>query len=175
MSAVFDDLEQQAEGLHLMERDAEVADLTLAEYATVTLASRLHASIGHGLRIRLRGGRVLNGRLARLGTDWLLLDDGVSEWVVPHQGLVGVGGLSTKADSEETWSVVDRLSLRAVLRGLATGADRCQVHLCDDQTVEGRVGRVGRDFFELQVGDGGDGAVQAVPLAAVSALQGGRG
>ena len=40
MFAVFDDLEQQAEGLHLAERDAEVADLTLAEYTRVTLAAR---------------------------------------------------------------------------------------------------------------------------------------
>ncbi len=175
MFAVFDDLEQQAEGLHLMERDAEVADLTLAEYTRVSLASRLHASLGQDLRVRLLGGRVVAGRLARLGEDWLLLDDGVSEWVVRHQGLVAVSGLSTKADSEDTWSVVDRLTLRAVLRRLAAATELCQVHFCDDQQIEGRVGRVGQDFFELQVGDGADGTTQAIPLAAVSALQGRRG
>ena len=38
MFAVFDDLEQQAQGLHLAERDAEVADLTVAEYSRVSLA-----------------------------------------------------------------------------------------------------------------------------------------
>ena len=115
------------------------------------------------------------GRLARLGEDWLLLVDGSSEWVVRHQGVVTIGGLSVKAHSEDTWSVVDRLTLRAVLRRLATANEACLVHFCDDQQVEGRIGRVGRDFFELTVGEGGDRLVQAVPNAAVAALQGRRG
>jgi hypothetical protein len=175
MSAVFDDLEQQAEGLHLMERDAEVAELTLAEYSRVTLGSRLHASLGQDVRVRLLGGRVVAGLLTRLGEDWLLLDDGTSEWVVRYPGLVAASGLSTKAHSEDSWRVVDRLTLRAVLRRLAAAAELCQVHFCDDQQIEGRVGRVGRDFFELHVGEGADGIAQAIPLTSVTALQGRRG
>jgi hypothetical protein len=175
MFAVFDDLEQQAEGLHLVERDAEVADLTMAEYSRVSLASRLHASLGREVRVRLLGGRVVAGRLARLGEDWVLLADGSSEWVVRHQGVVSVTGLSSKAHSEHTWPVVDRLTMRAVLRRLAMSNEACLVHFCDDQQVEGRIGRVGRDFFELSVGEGADGHVQAVPNSAVAALQGRRG
>jgi hypothetical protein len=174
MFAVFDDLEQQAQGLHLMERDAEVADLSLTEYAQISLAARLHASLGDDLRVRLRGGRVVNGRLARLGEDWFLLVDGASEWVVRHQGVASIGGLSARAHSEDTWSVVDRLTLRAVLRRLASANESCLVHFCDDQQLEGRVRRVGRDFFELSVGDAADHLVQAVPAAAVAALQGRR-
>lgn len=174
MFAVFDDLEQQAEGLHLVERDAEVADLAVAEYASVGLASRLHASLGHDLRVRLVGGRIVGGRLARLGADWFLLVDGSSEWVVRHQGVVTVGGLSSRADSEDTWSVVDRLTLRTVLRRLASANERCLVHFCDDQQLGGRIGRVGRDFFELNVGESGDRILHAVPQTAVAALQGRR-
>ncbi len=174
MFAVFDDLEQQAEGLHLVERDAEVADLTVAEYSRISLASRLHASLGQDLRVRLLGGRVVSGRLARLGEDWILLAEGTSEWVVRHQGVVTVSGLSARAHSEDTWSVVDRLTLRAVLRRLATANDACVVHFCDDQQLEGRVGRVGRDFFELVVGEV-DRVAQAVPHTAVAALQSRRG
>ena len=174
MFAVFDDLEQQAQGLHLVERDAEVADLTVAEYSRVSLAARLHASLGQDLRVRLLGGRVVAGRLARLGEDWFLLVDGASEWVVRQQGVATIGGLSARAHSEDTWSVVDRLTLRAVLRRLALANEACLVHFCDDQQVEGRVGRVGRDFFELAVGDGADRLIQAVPHDAVAALQGRR-
>jgi hypothetical protein len=172
MLAVFDDLEQQAEGLHLAERDAEVADLTLAEYARVSLAARLHASLDQQLQVRLVGGRVVSGRLARVGEGWLLLVDGSSEWVVPHLGIASVSGLSTRADHEDTWPVMDRLTLRAVLRRLAAAADPCLVHFRDDQRAEGHILRVGRDFFELSVGEGVGRLVQAVPCSAVAALQG---
>ena len=172
MSAVFDDLEQQAAGLHLVERDAEVAGLTAAEYSRVSLAARLHASVGRDLRLRLLGGQQVSGRLARTGEDWLLLVDGSAEWIVRHDGLCSVQGISGRADHEETWSVLDRLTLRAVLRRLSAERDDCLVHFVDDQRVHGRVGRVGQDFFELTVGAGPGGTVHVVTFAAVSALQG---
>jgi hypothetical protein len=174
MFAVFDDLEQQASGLHLAERDAEVADLTVAEYSRISMSSRLHASVGQDLRVRLVGGRLLGGRLARLGEDWFLVVEGTSEWVVRHLGVAAIAGLSVKARTEDTWSPVDRLTLRAVLRRLAMASEPCLVHFCDDQQVEGIVGRVGRDFFELDVGEGAGRASQVVPNAAVAALQGRR-
>lgn len=172
MFAVFDDLEQQATGLHLVERDAEVADLTVAEYSRVSLGARLHASLGDELRLRLVGGHLVSGRLARVGEDWLLLVDRSSEWIVRHDGILTLTGLSVRAHSEETWSVMDRLPLRAVLRRLSSASEPCLVHFVDDQRVEGRIGRVGLDFFELRVGEGVDRSEQVVPVASVSALQG---
>lgn len=172
MFAVFDDLEQQAAGLKLVERDAEVADLTVAEYSRVSLGSRLHASVGQELRLRLVGGLHVSGRLARLGEDWLLLVDRSAEWIVRHDGIATLIGVSSRGHSEETWSVMDRLSLRAVLRRLSSVSEPCQVHFLDDQQVEGRIGRVGLDFFELYVGAGPDRTVHLVPVTSVSALQG---
>lgn len=172
MFAVFDDLEQQAAGLHLVERDAEVADLTLAEYSRVSLGARLHASLGDELRLRLVGGHLVSGRLARVGQDWLLLVDRSSEWIVRHDGILTLAGLSARAHSEETWSVMDRLPLRTVLRRLSSASEPCLVHFVDDQRVEGRIGRVGQDFFELRVGVGVDRSEQVVPVVSVSGLQG---
>jgi hypothetical protein len=172
MFDVFDDLEQQAAGLHLIERDAEVADRTAAEYSRISLGERLHASLGLELRVRLVGGHLVSGRLARVGEDWLLLVGRSSEWIVRYAGLVAVTGLSPRADSPETWSVVDRLTVRAVLRHLSGVNEPCLVHFADDRQAEGRVGRVGRDFFELSVGEGQDRSVQVVPVGSVSALQG---
>ena len=166
MFAVFDDLEQQAAGLHLSDRDAEVADLTAAAYARIGLGSRLHASLDRELRVCLVGGLLVSGRLARVGDDWLLLVDQSWEWIVRHEAVATVSGLSVRADSEETWSVVDRLC------GLAGVSDPCAVHLISGQRVEGRVGRVGRDFFELLAGDGSQHSAQVVPVHAVAALQG---
>ena len=172
MFALFDDLEQQAEGMHLAGRDADVADLSVAEYSRISLGARLHASIGRDLRVRLVGGHVVGGRLARAGDDWLLLVARSAEWIVRHDGILTLGGLSERADSEDTWSVMDRLSLRAVLRRLAGANELCVVHFVDESQVEGRVGRVGRDFFELHVGEGPERQVKVVPVAPVAAFQG---
>jgi hypothetical protein len=169
MFAVFDDLEQQADGLHRTERDAEVAELTVAEYARVGLGSRVHASLGRDLRVGLEGGQTVSGRVARVGQDWLLLVSGGVEWVLTLHGVVTIEGLSTRADSEETWSVADRLSLRSVLRRISASGEPCTVHLRGDRQVEGRLGRIGRDFVELGVG--ADRAVQVVPTAALVALR----
>ena len=176
MFAVFDDLEQQAEGLHLVERDAEVADLTVAEYARVSLASRLHASLGQDLRVRLLGGRVVGGRLARLGEDWLLLVDGASEWVVRHRGRRHASaGSPRRAHSEDTWSVVDRLTLRAVLRRLAAPTSPAWCTSATTSRSQGRIGRVGQGLLRAHRRRGRRTAVvQAVPNAAVAALQGRR-
>jgi hypothetical protein len=173
--ALLDDLEQQAEGLALAERDAEVADLSVAEYARIGMGARLHASAGRELRIRLLGGHRVTGRLARVGADWLLLVDGDHEWIVRHAAMLTVAGASDRAHGEETWSVVDRLSLGALLRRLSAQNDRCLVHFVDDQQVEGRVGRVGRDFLELYVGEGAERTLHVVPVDTVAALQGRQG
>jgi hypothetical protein len=172
--AIFDDLEQQAEGLALVERDAEVADLSEMEYTQVSLAARLHASSGHDLRVRLLGGRTVTGRLARLGEDWLMLVEGSAEqeWIVRTPAVVSVGGLSPRAQVEDTWSVVDKLSLRAVLRRLSATTALCALHFVDEATLEGRLARVGRDFVEVMVGEGRQRAVHVVPLANLAALQG---
>jgi hypothetical protein len=171
MFAVFDDLEQQAAGLHLVERDAEVAEMSLAEYSRVSLAERLHASLGHDLRVRLAGGHQLTGRLARSGADWLLLVEHGVEWIVRCEGVTALAGLSPRADSEETWSVADRLTVRSLLRRLATDSVTCLVRFTDDHQLRGRIGRVGQDFVELHVGEGDSRSVQVVPLHAVTALQ----
>src|SRR5438128_2529587 len=52
---VLDDLEQQAEGLALAARDAEVAEQSRAEYARVDLSARLHGSLGRRLTLGVRG------------------------------------------------------------------------------------------------------------------------
>jgi hypothetical protein len=169
--ALFEDLEQQAAGLQLVERDLEVAELTVAEYSRITLAERLHASLDRDLRVRLVGGRQVSGRLARVGEDWVLLVDGAAEWVVRSAAVVTIAGLSPRADNEETWSAIDRLSLRALLRRLSADSAACLIHFVDDQQLHGRIGRVGHDFVEVHAGEGAGRSIQVVDVASVAALQ----
>ena len=165
--ALFDDLEQQAEGLALAEREAEVGDLVRAEYAAVPWASRLHGSRGQRLRVRLLGGRVLEGELARVGADFFVLA-GV-DWLVRTSAVTAVAGLAERGVDERARAVPARLTLRAMLRRLAELRTECQVLLVDDGALTARPGRVGRDFVELHAPDG---RVDVVPLDALAAVQG---
>lgn len=172
--AVFDDLEQQAEGLALAERDAEVAELGRAAYAAVDLASRLHAAPGSRLTLSVRGVGVVAGRVARVGADFLLVEAADRTWVVRMHALVTVFGLPDRAVGDAARSLPARVGMGSVLRGIAEATLPVTVQTTDGDVLRGRVRRVAADFVELwraeeHVGRG-DGAWVLVPFGAVAAL-----
>ena len=167
--AVFDDLEQQADALFDAERDLELADLARAEYAEVTLASRLMAAVERDLSLEVVGVGHLHGRLTRVAAEWLMLTVGTAEWVVPLAAVTAVQVPTDRAVPEVAWSAVARrLGLRSALRRLADAGESCVVHTREAAQLQGRIERVGQDFFELRTSAT---ATQLVPLSTVAGLQ----
>ena len=76
--AVFDDLEQQAEGLALEARDAEVAELGRAEYAAVDVAARLHGAVASRLRASEVAARTITVKV-RFG-DFVTITRSTTPW-----------------------------------------------------------------------------------------------
>ncbi|HET6562790.1 MAG TPA: hypothetical protein VFG72_13005 [Marmoricola sp.] len=168
---LFDDLEQQAEGLALVERDAAVAELGRAEYAEVELLSRLHASVGHPVHLHVQGLGMLRGRLDRVGTGWCLVSGeppARPETVVRLGAVMSARGLSPRAVPEAVRGPLARLGLGSVLRGLAEEACPVVVALLDGDARRGVPGRVGADFVEVVTADGG---AEVVPFSAVAAVR----
>jgi hypothetical protein len=171
---VFEDLEQQAEGLALDERDATVAGLAPAAYAGVDLASRLHASVGRAVRLDVTGHGRLAGRVARVGSDWLLLEGpqavgAGTAWLVRTAAVVGLQGASAQAREADARAVTSRLGLGSALRGLAE--ERLPVRLLrlDGSQLRGLLGRVGADFVEvLAAGAGEPDELVLVPFAGLA-------
>jgi hypothetical protein len=167
--ALLDDLEMQAEGLHLAERAAEVDALSVAEYAEVPLlarsATRLHASVGRDVRVLTSEDLEVRGRLARVGADWLLVDHGTVAWFVHLPGVGLVTGLDARSMPDEARPLSARLSMRSVLRRLAEDHRMCALHLRGGRVVRGPLLRVGADFVELRSAETTD--TQVVPLSAV--------
>ena len=117
---------------------------------------------GLDLRVRLVGGRQLAGRLARwapTGCCWSTAPP--SGWS-RREGLAAVSGRLAHADREETWPVVDRLTVRALLRRLAGSSGACLVRFVDDQQGAGR-GRQGRPRL-LRAGRGRRGRTGAAQV-----------
>jgi hypothetical protein len=184
LASLFDDLEQQAEGMALSARDADVAEHGRAEYVSVDLESRVHASVGALVTCDLLGGHRLRGTLGRAGRDWLLLvpaegspDGDDSGWVVHLPCVTRMSGLGPRALAPEARGVLARLGLGSVLRRLAESRSPVLLALTDGAQVRGGVGRIGADFVEVLVERSEPGTRAAVgpdvmPLAAVAALRG---
>lgn len=163
---LFDDLEGQAAAAYEADREAELADRSRAEYARVTLASRLVASVGREVVLDVGGVGLIAGRLTRHGDGWCLLRAERQDWIVRTAALAAVTGASDRSLPEVAWSPLQRLGLGSALRRLADEGERCVVHLVSGATYDGTVQRVGADFVELS-GPVGEVLLAHASLAAV--------
>lgn len=167
--ALFDDLEEQAGALAASDRAAEIADRSRAEYQSVTLASRLMASMGSEVTLGGEGLAPITGIVERVADGWLLLSTGQHDWVVNLTAVTGVEGASVRAVPEVAWSPLAQLGLASALRRIAEAGERCLIHQRDGSRREGRLCRVGHDFCELVEGE--DRRTVLVPFSALAAAQ----
>ncbi len=165
--SLFDDLEQQAEALYDAERDADLADRSRAEYAAVTLASRLMASLDRELSLEVRGVGRIDGVLRRVAEGWCLLHGSGQDWVVRTAAISVVRGPSERSVPEVAWSPVTKLGLGSALRRIADSGERCRVHLVDGACHDVVLTRVGKDFVEARAETGQSVLVSFDAMAAV--------
>lgn len=172
LSALFADLERQAETMYDDERAAELADRSRAEYSAVTFASRLMASVDQEVTVEVSGVGAVSGRLARAGAGWCLIAAVAADWIVREAAVAAVHGASERSLPELAWSPVARLGLGSALRRLAEAGQPCVLHRLDGARHEGRLGRVGRDFAEVRPDVGRVVVVPFHLLAAASSREG---
>lgn len=170
--AFLDDLEHQAQVLYDSERASELADRSRSAYASVTLVSRLRASLDLEVSVVVLGVGPVAGRLRRVGPDWCLVRAPAQDWVVRLAAVKGVEGTSARSVPEVAWSPVDRLGLGSALRQLSDAATPCRLHCLDGSVLDGVLGRVGADFVELASGRERALLVARDALAAVQSRSG---
>lgn len=176
---LFADLESQAEALEQAELDAEIADRSRAEQATVELSARLAAAAGGPITLRLPGLGEVDGVLETVGQDWLLLSqsDG-QELLVLSAAVTAVRDLGRRAQAPTARSsVLARLGVLAPMRAIVRDRSAVRVALRDGSSVTGTPERVGADHLDLVVHDLGEPARGVgrdrltVPFAAVAAVR----
>ena len=168
---VFDDLEQQAEGLALLARDAEASERARDHYTEVDLGARLHASIGTEVELVVPGGGAVRGRLLRVATGWCLVEPvsaPAQEVIVNLERLLSARGLAPRAAADQVRGVASRLRLGSALRGVAAEQDAVVLVRVDGEVRRGRFGRVGAVFVEL-VGE--SGTTEVLPMSALSVVR----
>lgn len=181
--ALFEDLEAQLAAGERLDFDAEVAERTRADMASVELADRLRGSLGLRIGIHLGSGTRLEGILRHVGSQLLLLDEPRHQVLIPHSSAVRYSGLARLAVTEQS-SVRRRLGLASSLRALARDRASLTVLLArgPELMLHGVIDRVGRDFLDLAVTDVGEERRAAsvretatIPFPAVACLRSSRG
>lgn len=149
--SLFDDLEAQVDAEHAAEFSAEVTDRTRRELALVRLVDRLRPARGHSVSVRIWGFGVVEGAVARVGADWLLLaESGGREALVPSSAIVSIGGLGAlSAAPNSEGEVAARIGFGHALRAIARDRSAVTVSYVDGATTTGTLDRVGADFIEV--------------------------
>lgn len=168
---VFEDLEQQAAGIELAERDAEIADRVRGEYASVTLADRVHASVGRQVALVLSGGETVTGELTDAGLDWCTVSSPPGRTWLVRLGAVAVArGLSSRAVPEAARPVVARLGFGSAFHRLAEGCADLRLHLDTGSAPRVRLGRIGADFVEVELAQEKTVDSELVTIGAIRAV-----
>jgi len=170
---LIEELEAAVDADDRRELAGEVADRTRRELARQHLVDRSRAAVGCAVTIGVDGGETVRGRFARVGPDWLLLDDDAgAQLLVITAATMWMEGLPARAVDPAAVSVVDqRLGLSSVLR--AAGRDRrvIQLRLRDGGDLRGMVSRVGADFVDVGAQPREAAAERCVPFTAIATVR----
>ncbi len=149
--ALFDDLEAQFDAEHAAEFAAEVSDRTRRELALVRLVDRLRPARGEAIGVRVAGFGNIDGEVAGVGADWLLLSEtGGREALIPSSVIVSITGLGAlSATPRSEGEVARRLGLAHALRAVARDRAPVTIGYLDGVTSSGTIDRVGVDFLEI--------------------------
>ena len=158
---LFSDLEGQLSSERDAQFQADVAELTRAERASVDLASRLVASRGMDLRIGLVGGEAIADVVTDASAQWLLLGASSTQTLVPLTAIASVHGLAAR--TAVVTEVERRLSLGHALRALSRDRARVVANTAGGD-VSGVVGAVGADHVDIATSDS---VAVTVPFAAI--------
>lgn len=178
MERMFEDLEARMDHLEAQEIRASAEELSRAERAQLTLDARLRAAIGLPLRVHTVTGDVVEGPLAAVGADWLVLgasEDSGPRILVPLGALAMAEGLPSRVRPAPGGPLPER-SLGSVLRMLARDRDLVRV-VVRGGSVTGRIASVGRDAMDLVSQPTGErgavapGAPVAVALGAIVVVE----
>jgi hypothetical protein len=173
---LFSDLEAQLDALDIAERGGEVDERARIELGRVRLVDRLVAATGLSVRVRCLSGVSVSGTLARVGAQWMLVDESAGRQALVALSAVttvsGAGRFAAAADS--MGAVESRLGLAHVLRGIARDRSMVRLDLTDGAALDGTIDRVGADFVELAMHAPGElrrrTEVRDVAVAALAAI-----
>lgn len=151
---LFGDLEAQLHEATAQELERHINELARVEAAQLTLAEALRGAQGTQLSVSAANGTAFHGTLLKVEPEWLLLDEGNRQVLLPLAKILHVHGLGTlraKSASRIPYT------LPAALRLLARNRSAVILELDSVRpaVVRGVLDQVGADYVQLmQLADG---------------------
>jgi hypothetical protein len=178
--SLFSDLEAQFLAERALDREAEITERARVELAGIELADRLRGSTGTEIKVELVDGSTIRGVLSHAGSGWLVLTEGVRQWLVPCAAVLRYEGLGRLAKVAPP-RMQRALGMAAALRALSRDRAELAVHLATKSEggskLQGVIDRVGRDHFDLAIVPHGEvrragnvAAVMTIPFVSVAAI-----
>ncbi|MFL4479887.1 hypothetical protein ACIPUB_16620 [Paeniglutamicibacter sp. ORCA_105] len=145
--ALFADLEAEFGAEAAREQNSEIQELVRIERARQSLMQRLARHVGTRIDVQLLGAERIGGRLAGIGKDWLMLQHGGSEELIPVQAVAWWAALEAGRAPEPGER---RVRFSQALRVLVRDRARVSVGGIDGQLLaSGTLDQVGQDFLEV--------------------------
>ena len=169
---LFAELEAEIDGLEAGVLEDESYELAVAEAGTVGLADRIRAVWGATITLGLTSGMRHEGAVVDLGADWVLIESGRAQTLVPVRAIAWIAGLGRAAPSPGT--VERELRLTHALRALAQAEEPVRIAVPNRELV-GVIVHVGADHLVVDLAPGmgerqGGAAGLVIPLASLLAV-----
>lgn len=152
---LFDDLEGQLAAQAAAEVRGEAAEHTRAAIGRVHLTERLLADLNLPVRIALRGGLTVEGALADVAPEWLVVHESSTvhtrEVLVVTSSVLSISGLTGRSDIGRPARIGRSLDLRQALRALSRDRVLVRARDIDGGVTVGTIGRVGADHVDIGV------------------------
>ncbi|WP_313272824.1 hypothetical protein [Gleimia hominis] len=147
LSGLIDELEATFSAARRAQEREEVYELAQAELTEITLVERLRTSIGSEVRCMSDAGAQAQGRLLRVGQNWLLLDQAGRQVLVNLSNCSVLQGVARHASAA---SILERkLPMNSVLRSLMHNRQRVKIAV-QQLSIAGWIGAVYADHFEIR-------------------------
>lgn len=151
---LFGDLEAQLHEATAQDLERHINELARVEASQLTLAEALRGALGTPLSIAAANGTAFHGKLLKAEPEWLLLEEGHRQILIPLAKILHVHGLGTlRAKSASRI----QYTLAAALRLLARNRSEVVLELDSARpaVVRGVLDQVGADYVQLmQLADG---------------------
>ncbi|GAA1341858.1 hypothetical protein [Arthrobacter roseus] len=177
--ALFDDLDGQLAAAEFATVESEVSERVRLEQSGIEFADRMRGQVQRHLRVRVEGGTVFGGEVTHVGSEWLVIRDGMRSILLPFQGLQSVEGLGRFSSIEDSVGR-RRLGMASAFRALARDRAGVAIYLRGSEgssSLVGTIDRVGRDFIEVALAPVGElrsaeniSGIYAIPFSALLAI-----